>query len=270
MFRSILLLIALCATLTLSAEPAKAPAAKRDQPSAQKTEQAPTVTISKLVVQEPPKEEKSWWDRFWQPENVPNILLFIVGALGVPIAACTLVMLWSQTKAIRETLDVSKRTLLLQFRPILTVRGLRAMGLLQNPKYPEETKVFLAIENSGGSDAHIDSSEIVVKTVDYNTDIMEGAISLGKMTLKPGQGHVKNIPIDDELVKAMVAETAHMDQDKERKSQKPLIMCMGNIKYVDDLNITRTLTLYRRFNPRTFEFLPIDANDSDFRTETQL
>jgi hypothetical protein len=277
MLKGILLVIGLCATLTLSAaEPARAPVSKHgSKPEAQKTEQAPTVTISKLIVEEPPKaveKPKGYRERLFSPESLPNIILCVVGLIGIPVAIRTLIMLQRQTGAMQDTLDVSKRTLLLQFRPNLIVRDLRVMGLLQNPKYPETKEALLDIENIGGSDAHITDSAIVVKLYDYTTamyGLMDGAISLGKMTLAPGQNHVKSIPTDDELEKAMVAEIAHGEDPErsERKSYKSVILCSGNINYVDDLNITRTLRLSRRFNPVTFEFAPINDNDSAYTSK---
>jgi hypothetical protein len=267
MSKSVLLIIAVFAALPHDAN-GKAPTSKPSQPTAQETA-PPTVTISELVVQLPPKDEKpkGYWERVGEPENLPNILLVVVGLFGIPIALVTLIAIWQQTKAMQETLDISKKTLLLQFRPILTVRGLRAQGFLQNPKYPEEKVVFLAIENTGGSDARIISSEIAVKIVDYATamfSLMEGASSLEKKTLKPGEGLVNDILIGDDLANAMIAETAHPD-DPNWDGHK-LIMCVGNIKYQDDLNITRTLGLYRRFNPVTFEFTPMNATDSEYKS----
>jgi hypothetical protein len=107
-----------------------------------------------------------------------------------------------------------------------------------------------------------------VKTVDYATamfSLMEGAISLDKMTLKPGDGHVETLPVDDDLANAMIAETAHPDHPNWDGHK--LIYCVGNVNYVDDLNITRTLTLCRRLNPKTFEFTPINETDSEYRTK---
>jgi hypothetical protein len=229
-----------CALLPLYAQE-KAPATKHISSVPQKVEQkpadAPSVQILNSVAQQPSTEEKpkSYWARFFAPENLPNILLFVVGLLGSAIALVTLIAIWRQTKAMQDTLDISKRTLLLQFRPVLILRDLRTMGLLPNPTAPEPVEVFLAIENTGGSDAHIISSQIVVKIVDYSIaafSLMEGAISLGEMTLTPGEGHVKNIPIDDELAKAMIAETDHSDDPNWTGHKR--IYCVGNIGRSED------------------------------------
>ena len=249
--------------------------ANHDPTTTQKVEQKSAdtagVQILNSVTPQPQAEKKpeGFWNRFFSPENIPNIILCVIGLIGIPVAVRTLIMLQRQTGAMQDTLDVSRRTLILQFRPILSVTGIRAMGFFENPKNPETKEVFIGIENTGGADAHITDSEIVVKVVDYSIamfSLMDGAISLDKKTLKPGQGHVTSIPIDDGLAKAIAAEAEH--PDNPHWDGHKLIYCMGNVIYRDDLDIVRTLRLYRRFDPITFEFIPINSSDSEYKSSS--
>jgi hypothetical protein len=273
----------LCVFLPLHAQE-KAPATKHVPSVPQKVEQKPadnsSVQILNSVTPQPQNEEKSkgYWAQFFAPENLPNIFLFAVGVAGVIVAVRTLKtiarqtkatedsvkVIERQTKATEDSVKVAEKTMLLQFRPKVAIRAVTVTGISAT-NIANNRSVTLVVINEGGSNAHIVHSAISVTVLDANTDILNAkGISLGELTLVPGQGKAAGIPIGDELAHVMQEEIAHASTGPWPGHKT--VALIGIIRYRDELGLTRMKSLNRGFNPTTVNFTIAQIEDAEYGT----
>jgi len=94
--------------------------------------------------------------------------------------------------AIETQAEIANRSLILQFRPRIVIRGGWVNGTsLASTKQPVGGRVQFVVTNAGGTDAHIYKSEFIVKALGDSiteSSLMDGATSIGEFSLTTGQG----------------------------------------------------------------------------------
>jgi hypothetical protein len=264
MTKSILLLVLLFNSLLPSGAQTKNTAAQKAQPSTQMPTQ-PSISISKVVIHEPPRQEawEGYWVRFTSPENLPNILLCITGIAGVVVALCTLKTIARQTKATedslgairdqtkasQESVEVARKTMILQFRPNIKIPVVSLERTKTPGKAADVLNIQVIIVNEGSADAHVIRSLLVLKvgdTVDPTHTHKSGDLSLGEFSIRPGQGIIKNLQLDDATTKSLSEELARPTQPNTRLRMN--VSLGGHLWYRDDLGIERLRIISRFLN----------------------
>jgi hypothetical protein len=265
MSKRILFFIALVCALPPLHSQEKVPASKQVQLATQPSAQ-PTITISKVVVQAE-DTPKGYWTRLLSPENLPNLLLFLVGAAGVWVAVSTLKTIKRQTKATEDSVELAEKVMLLQFRPRVSLRGGFISGLGGTIASTEKRTFQFVVVNEGGSNARIYKSGLVIEFQDPespNANILANAASIGEFTLKPGEGKPLSLPISDTVAARLEMEFAAYKANP--KAFISFVFFVGNIWYKDDLQIVRSTGVCRKFIPQFLSFKVVEGNGGEFST----
>lgn len=265
-----LIFIALyCAVQPINAQE-KDSGAKHPQPLPQRVEptpdDSPSISTPTSVTQQPKPEAKSYWSRLFSPENIPNIALFFVGVAGIIVATLTLLRIERQTKAIEDSVSVSEKALILQFRPKIVILGEEVRGITAS-EIAEEPVVSFVVINEGASIAHIYQSSVVVKQINYANlqfKLFDGEASLGKFSLKPGEAEEKKIALSQETATKIQEEIIHKDDDEWNGGSRTFFAC--SIRYKDDVGTSRITSRLRRFEPHSLGFGKADENPVEYST----
>jgi hypothetical protein len=168
--------------------------------------------------------------------------------------------------AIKTQAEIANRSLILQFRPRIVIRGGWVNGTnLADTKQPIGGRVQFVVTNAGGTDAHIYKSGFIVKALgDSITEsgLMDGATSIGEFTLTTGQGTTVTIPISLEMVRNIQNEF-HRRNEPLSADTKP-VHAIGNLWYKDDLGISRSTGIFRKFDPKEMMFVPEENYTSEY------
>ena len=199
---------------------------------------------------------KDWRDKLnW----LLSVILVVIGGFGVLYARKTL-------KAIERQANIASESLILQFRPRIVIRG----GFINGTRLADTGEhvggcVQFVVTNSGGTNAHIYKSEFIVKVLGDSiseSSLMDGAMSIGEFSLTTGQGTTITIPISLEMVKSI--------QDEFRRRDEPLsadrkpVYVIGDLWYKDDLGISRSTGIFRKFDPKELIFVPVENSTSEY------
>ena len=167
--------------------------------------------------------------------------------------------------AIQSQAELMQKTLVLQFRPRVVIRGGFVEGIrLADTKEALGGQVEFVVVNSGGTPARIFKSQLVAKVVDYDIaqfSLFDGATSLGEFSLQPGEGRSAHIPIDLELVKNI---REIVSRQFEGDFRPKLVYFVGTVWYKDDLGIERSTGVFRKFDPKERSFLPVKDSDVEY------
>jgi hypothetical protein len=222
----------------------------------------PTTTIWNVVDQEtterqsdsPEKHPKNYLSRLFSPENLPNIGLFIVGFIGIGSAISTLKKIERQTAA-------TEKSLILQFRPKVIIRG----GHVVDADRLEEATMEFAITNIGASAATVLETELVAKLVNHPTptfSFFEQSFPISLLKLGPGMGHLHTVTLDKETTAAI----QQMDFDHRNKSGegKKTILFAGTLQYRDELGILRRTGIFREYSAAKRRFVSLSDPDYEY------
>jgi hypothetical protein len=152
----------------------------------------------------------------------------------------------------------------LQFRPRLTIKG----GFVDGTRTTDTKEVLggrveFVIINTGGTPAQVYKSQFVAKIVDYSVaqfSLFSGSVSIGEFNLRPGEGVTKKISfgLDTlEEIKKQLGDPASI------ALRKPVYF-VGTLSYRDDLGISRSIGVFRKFDPTQYCFVPIKDSDAEY------
>jgi hypothetical protein len=167
---------------------------------------------------------------------------------------------------IKRQADLMNKSLILQFRPKILIRG----GFIDGTRLADTGEIIggrlqFIVTNAGGTTATIYKSEFVVKTIGSSptqTNLFDGATSLGEFSLATGQGTTVAIPISFEVIKNIRNE---FDKRNEPLSVDRIpVYFIGDIWYRDDLGISRNTGVFRRFDPNEQTFMPVEKSSSEY------
>jgi hypothetical protein len=166
--------------------------------------------------------------------------------------------------AISKQAEIMGKTMYLQFRPRLTIRGGFVDGTrTTNTKEVLGGRVEFVIINIGGTPAHIYKSQFVAKIVDYNIagfSLFAGSTSIGEFSLQPGQGVTKEISFGLDALEEIRNQARKLGT--ANSTERPVYF-VGSLSYRDDLNISRSLSVFRKFDPQQQSFIPIKDSDAE-------
>jgi hypothetical protein len=148
-----------------------------------------------------------------------------------------------QTIAIKDSVKLSEKTMILQFRPRVAITGELVHGITADAIASSKFLNFVVI-NEGTSKAHITDSRFVLKVIHFTVgryDLFDDAVSLGELSLDPGQAETKRLAIGDDLAKDIQEEMKHAT-DKNWKGSKT-IMFAAKLWYTDELGLTKSTAI---------------------------
>jgi hypothetical protein len=256
----------LSASLSLYAQ-TKLSASKQARLAAQAPAE-PTISIAKVIVQEPQAQEarESYWTRFFSPENLPNILLVMTGIAGVVIAIYTLKTIERQSKAtedsveamrlqtiyIEKSVNIAEKLMLLEHRANLVL----GCALLENI-YSASTEVPMYAQcfflNKGDSKAQMTECRASVDPLGSVPMIGDlKPIPIPPEPIEPSQG--LRVPV---LVSEPVAQKIRSVISDKLSYSPPYrtdIILSGTCRYTDELGHYHAFNFFWNFNPVTEQF----------------
>jgi hypothetical protein len=172
-----------------------------------------------------------------------------------------------QLTEMQESRKIEIKTLLLQYRPKIIVRGARAFDFnIANLGEPAIGKVRLTIINAGGSRARITKGIISMETSRSPSRGMED-LSQGQtgtivpFTLEAGQ----DVPLEMELSIGVTNDLQWANFHAGDPSEPPRCLYLfGVLSYLDDLGILRRTGVSRSYNPKTRSFLLGNNSDEEY------
>jgi hypothetical protein len=222
--------------------------------------------------------EKDGWDKtaFWV-----NAALAFAGIVGVTIGVCTLWLIRAQVAEMRKQADlmagqleemkkareIENKTLILQYRPKVIVRNVRALEFSSALYRPGECQIRFTIVNVGGSPAHIVSGGNLklISALGYTVDnvaLHDGdEFVIPEFTLEPGQQNI----FDGRLTTGTDNDEGWIAYRKGRStSPSRYLYLMGTIWYQDDLNIPRATGVSRKYDISTKTFAPMKESEEEY------
>jgi hypothetical protein len=163
----------------------------------------------------------------------------------------------SLPRTIERQTEAIERNLILQFRPKIVARG----GML------DDGKVWLKITNIGGSPARVVTCKIETVLLAEGRDMrgyLKGPNDIPAGTiLSAGENKALTKQIDPDLL-ATISDIDKICREIPGSISTRQIYCAGKIEYADDLGITRTTGIYRRYKAGNGRFYPSDESDLEY------
>jgi hypothetical protein len=174
-----------------------------------------------------------------------------------------------QLKEMEKSREIETKTLILQYRPKVTVRFATAYEFnIPDLGEPARGKVQLTVVNAGGSAAHICGGTIAMWSAMARTHPASGIeikrgeeVPIGNFTLQPGE---------DALVTQTLATGATNDipwanyHAGIRVEPPRHIYLVGTIYYTDDLGIPRRTGIHRTYEPSDGSFTPNRDSEREY------
>ncbi len=210
-----------------------------------------------------------------------NAVLATLGFAGILVGIFTLCYLRKQAAEMRLQRNIMNRTLgvmrqqgerenktiVLQYRPRITVRHARALAFSEEIDHktitisePVRCIVTFLMVNRGGSPAHVADGDIHllsvrVGVVGEEVEIKESThIGISPRTLQPGEGETIQFGLD-----TGISNYAFY------KGESPyMVFLVGTIWYRDDLGIPRQTGLHRSYDPKTKIFTPRKDSEEEY------
>ncbi len=211
--------------------------------------------------------------------TLANYLLVVVGFGGIGVALWTLCFIRKQVgemtlqrgvmqqtlSAIKRQAEIADKTIVLQFRPKVIVRG----GYVQKwgeggLDTPPGGEVGFILVNTGGTPAKITDS---IAAVNYaKTNLLDGGVFLGNPTLQPGEEWLCQIELTEDAAYAIQLTNDRYAEWRDDPSEvsttyrdlgNPLYF-VGYVSYTDDLGLSRSTKFLRRYAPESHSFVTVD------------
>jgi hypothetical protein len=207
------------------------------------------------------------WRDLYSPANIPNWFLVGVGFWAGLMALRTLRAIDGQLKEMQKVSEIESKTLILQYRPKIIVRNVKALQFNFDLGKPWECEIRFQIVNTGGSPAHITTGSYIQLVSALGHDFGKIEMKWGdqclmsSVTLEPGQG----ITVEEYLPAGVLFDLQweNFNQGVETQPLRYLYFT-GVIDYADDLNIPRSTGIYRGFDPRTRDFIPKKESELEY------
>jgi hypothetical protein len=268
-------------------------------PAVVEQDNAPTLQPDSTKKQ-PGSEGKPFWIAFPPRDKYDwiaygaNLLLVGVGIAGVIVGTCTVLFIKAQviemrrqrivmqrslnamirqSKLIEKQLEVENKTLVLQYRPRITVRDVRAKSFTKETSgggigisKPVRCAMSLQIVNTGGSPAHIVEGDIYLISARRGHDAEEAEaevkesthMGIGERTLQPGQWEIIEFGLDTGIPN----DVRWTELYKGASSHS--IVLLGTIWYRDELGIPRKTGLHREYQPKSRIFVRRKDSEEEY------
>jgi hypothetical protein len=174
-----------------------------------------------------------------------------------------------QLAEMKQAREIATKTLVLQFRPKITVR---IRDVLRFPLSAEEAELtgetpYVRIEfgvfNTGGSAARIVQSEIYAEAIESAVlPRIGGTYPIGTYSLQPGAANVHFFKCDEGVTVA-IRESDDIASGTLRATPKHIYF-VGIIWYADDIGITRNMSFMRKYDPQARSFVPTRNPDTEY------
>jgi hypothetical protein len=264
--------------------PNKSPTANRNTYQQSSDDAEHTVGISKLPPVSITREWPDWG--LW----VFNFLLVIVGILQVVLLLGTLRaikhqadLMEQQAKAMGEqakvmegqlremekSREIETKTLILQYRPRITVRDAKASDFnVSEFGKPMQGKVEFKVVNTGGSVAHVTGGFVSLWSCEAPElptspiEIKSGEEALiSEFTLQPGEDTILKQSLPTGATYNVEWANYHAGIRVQPLKQIDLV---GMVCYVDDLGIPRRTGISRTYEPKTKTFTPKRDSEGEY------
>ena len=188
-----------------------------------------------------------------------NLLLAVVGIVGVGVGVCTLFLIKRQVVSMEKTLT-------LQFRPKIIVRtGEVHASIVANVGDLPTGTLEYTIANSGGTQARTIKGEVRMRVMDTesaSTVYIGPAMTVEHCILEPGEPLTKTIELDGRVNEAVLKEDAKLRGAPY--NGKRCILFLGSISYTDGTGIERSTAFMRRYNPSIRLFRRVRNPDREY------
>lgn len=172
-----------------------------------------------------------------------------------------------QLGEMQKALELENRTLVLQYRPKITVRNAKALQFSYDLGNPWECEIRFQIVNTGGSPAYIAAGSHIQLASSISHDVGKIETKWGEerpissVMLGPGQA----ITVE-ERVSTGVPFDLEWENFRQGVAVKPLrfVSLAGIVYYTDDLGIPRSTGINRAFEPKTGEFVPRKETEQEY------
>ena len=246
----------------------------------QKPEPQSSLNVVNTVEQHAPAQQqdgaerktKSYLTRLFAPENLPNILLFLVGLTGIGIAICTL-------RVIRKQVEIEKDAFIATHRPRLLVKHVALIpgqDITRDPNGDLDWRIGCVVANVGGSKAHIEDSDLTIRSFGVGT--LENLLPamppyakkyvFGSFFLQPGERQEKIITLDPNA-EAMNLRLVHATAERRRQQggERVLthpIVCFGFFRYRDESGVDRMTGFGWLWNAEDMSFTRLDHPNYEY------
>lgn len=220
-------------------------------------------------------ESDSYFHVLFSAQNLPQLILALVGIIGIAVAVCTLKKIDKQAvetaraaKATEDSAKAAADNIILTHRPKLVIRGI---GLVPG-KYVEgesgttiqddvQWQVKYIVANVGGTEAHVTDSNLTITHI----NVVDGELfpefppysesrhSMGVFTIKPGEHQERMVVLDQEpdtmrlrILKQMVR--------KGSLHTSGTAYLLGFIQYRDNAGVSRRTAFFRHYDAQTERF----------------
>lgn len=171
-----------------------------------------------------------------------------------------------QLKEMESTREVETRTLFLQYRPKILVRGAAVADFnFSQINEPMQGTVRFTVVNTGGTGALITGGHVRMICLDAsenNSQFLEGAEELiGEFVLQPGQ--------DTEFRRAMFTGSINSPGwiegiQSAQFGVRRYLYLIGTIYYRDELDIPRQTSFMRNYDSKERKFVPSKNADEEY------
>lgn len=247
------------------------------QPPKINTVNIDSVTVSKLTVQqqsEPAgkpdndkKESQSYFSRLIAPENLPNLILSVIGIAGIFVAGFTLKHIGRQTQILTDYNKATREMATAMQRPKLEVKW---VALVMETEHDAMWRISVTIANVGAGKARVTESDLTVKRLGIGPldkllrmiPLYEKKYSLGQFSIEPGERTERLVTLDANTdTKAM--KTLHAHSNLATMETAPFV-CFGFIRYLDDNDIARLTGFGWQWDQKGMSFTRLDNANYEY------
>jgi hypothetical protein len=172
-----------------------------------------------------------------------------------------------QLTEMQESRKIENKTLILQYRPKIIVRNVKALQFSFELGEPGECEIRFILVNTGGSPAYISQGSYVklMSCIAHdigNIQFKDGdAFLIQPFTLQPGEQ-----VIIEETLPTGFQNDLQWENFKQGIKTDPLryLFFGGNIYYSDDLNIPRSTGISRGYHPENKKFTAREGEEEEY------
>jgi hypothetical protein len=181
----------------------------------------------------------------------------------------TLVVLGIQTNEIRKSVRAVQNSIVLQFRPKLSIRAIK-FDVSQTLKSKDAAAIWrLVLANVGSSIAYVHATTITFDSMvcdgDQETIYPLGTEQIDAFSLSPGEIKILSSEITNARDHLRVGK---IYSDDPIVGQYVWVRCAGVFVFTDTIKIERRIGFRRRFDIKTGTLLPDSDSEYEFDDET--
>jgi hypothetical protein len=184
------------------------------------------------------------WNRWWFP------LVAWPGGITTWAIILTLIAIVWQSYETRRSVAATKRSIILQFRPKLSVRRLYLRKGTWNPETGESDanpwKLSFDLVNVGYGNAHLREGKFTIALLDgSDTNRLITELTPGPLTLKPGEEREFSVPLEEQLTNALRVGGKSVFIRGEQGTDR--LHFFSVLTYCDDIDTERHFSTKRRY-----------------------